>query len=68
MHLIYVVMGCGPPGVPLNGGSNFNSTLLNATVIHSCNEGYVLCGGNERRICQPDILWSGMVPNCTSKT
>ena len=63
----YLVVDCGHPGTPSNGSSNFISTILDATVIHSCDSGYVLCNGDETRTCQSDLLWSGILPECISE-
>ena len=60
-------MDCGHPGTPSNGNSDFNSTTLGAVVMHSCDSGYVLCNGSESRSCQPDMSWSGKLPDCISK-
>lgn len=64
---VFLVVDCGHPGVPLNGSSNFSSTVLDATVRHFCDSGYVLCDGNKDRICQPNMSWSGSFPDCISK-
>ena len=61
------LVDCHDPGTPANGNSDFNSTVLNATVVHLCDAGYVLCNGNETRVCQSDMMWSGMLPDCISK-
>ena len=63
----YLVVDCGHPGTPSNGNSNFISTILDATVTHSCDPGYVLCNGDETRTCQPDMSWSGILPGCISE-
>ena len=66
-YFAYSVVDCGHPGTPSNGSSNFISTILDATVTHSCDSGHVLCTGDETRTCQPDMSWSGILPNCISK-
>ena len=64
---LLIVVDCGHPGTPSNGSSDFISTILDATVMHSCDSGYVLCDGDENRTCQPNMLWSGILPDCISR-
>lgn len=45
----------------------FNSTLVNSTVIYSCQEGYDLMG-NSTRFCGPAGSWIGDVPTCQSES
>ena len=63
----YLVVDCGHPGTPSKGSSNFTSTILDATVTHSCDSGYMLCNGDDTRTCQPYMLWSGILPECISE-
>ena len=50
---------CGYPEQPLGGVV----TVEGGVAYYSCDEGYVLHGGDSR-YCQKDGLWSGEVPLC----
>ncbi|KAJ8312426.1 hypothetical protein KUTeg_009799 [Tegillarca granosa] len=58
---------CGHPGSISNGhftGTNFSP---GGTVTYSCNNGFAIVNGNEKRICQKSGLWSGIRPTCGGK-
>lgn len=57
------VIGCGNPGVPDNGRSNYHNNKIGSVVTHSCNTGFVLEGDQLRR-CLPTGSWSGSLPSC----
>ena len=57
---------CGDPGVPTNGRTFGNSTSVGAIVNHTCDNGYVIDGA-EQRECRPDGTWSEPLPQCNRK-
>jgi CUB/sushi domain-containing protein len=58
-----IIVDCGNPGEPTNGVKVGSSTTFGSTVQYRCNEGYEL-DGNERRECQANGRWSGVLPRC----
>ena len=60
-------VGCGGPGTPSNGMTEITSDTFGSTVNHTCNEGYVLNGTNERE-CLANGSWSAPLPSCDSKS
>ena len=49
-----------------SGEVDFTTTYGGSVATYSCNEGYVLCG-SENRTCQSNGSWSGSPPECISK-
>jgi len=64
--MIHLVVDCGMPGIPANGTSDVTTTTFGSVVGHSCFDGFLLCGLGSRT-CQANGMWSGSLPNCTSK-
>ncbi|XP_072269338.1 CUB and sushi domain-containing protein 3 [Pyxicephalus adspersus] len=57
---------CKQPESPLHSNVvGIDLPSLGYTLIYTCQPGYLLSGGTEHRICQPDNTWSGKVPVCT---
>ena len=54
---------CGIPGIPDNGGNNYNATTYLSTARYECNVNFELVGSDLRQ-CQLDGTWSGAVPVC----
>lgn len=62
---------------PDNGVIRYSedSLLLNALATYDCDDGYGLYGGDEIRVCSPDLdengdvvaMWDGMAPECLRK-
>jgi len=61
-----VVLDCGAPDTPSNGGVSYTLTTEDSTVVYSCDDGFVLCG-DENRSCLSTGVWSGSVPDCISE-
>lgn len=61
-----ILIGCGNPGVPINGRSNYRDNKVGSIVTHSCIAGFALRGDRQRR-CLPTGVWSGSVPICQRK-
>ena len=59
------ITGCGNPGVPINGRSDYHDVKFGSIVTHSCNHGFVLRGDRLRQ-CLPTGVWSGSLPTCQS--
>ncbi|KAM8966399.1 CUB and sushi domain-containing protein 3 [Pelodytes ibericus] len=58
---------CKQPESPLHSNVvGMDLPSLGYTLIYTCQPGYLLSGGTEHRICQPDNTWSGKVPVCTA--
>ncbi|XP_073446315.1 CUB and sushi domain-containing protein 3 isoform X7 [Dendrobates tinctorius] len=58
---------CKQPESPLHSNVvGIDLPSLGYTLIYTCQPGYLLSGGTEHRICQPDNTWSGKVPVCTA--
>ena len=49
-----------------NGMVDFNSTFVTGVATFTCNIGYNLVGDSQR-VCQPNGVWSNMVPMCVRK-
>ena len=67
---IIIVIDCGDPGIPDNGNTTGTSTTFGSVVTHTCDEGYVLDGANQRECISPDGIngtWSEPLPTCNSK-
>ena len=60
------VDNCMEPGVPTNGQTFGNSTNVGSIVNHTCDEGYVINGANQRE-CLLDVTWSAPLPRCDRK-
>ena len=61
------VVNCGDPGSPSNGQRTGSSTTYNSVVTYTCNTGYTLTQGSNRRTCQSNGQWSGTAPRCNRK-
>ena len=78
MHISSSCLGvdCGAPDTPSNGDVSYTLTTEGSTVVYSCDDGFVLCG-NENRTCLSIPIsgflsgftgfWSGLVPDCISE-
>ena len=62
----FIVVDCGDPGRPDNGNTMVTSTTFGSIVNHTCNEGYVLDGADQRE-CLSTGMWSAPLPTCNSK-
>ena len=60
------LVSCGVPDTPSNGDASYTLTTEGSTVVYSCDDGFVLCG-NQNRTCLPNGVWSGSVPDCISE-
>ena len=62
-----IVVQCGDPGTPSNGGRTITSQLVGGRVTYQCNGGYRLVGSQTRN-CVGDgrggASWSGSLPTC----
>ena len=65
---VCVLLGitCGDPGVPMNGSLTSNGTYVTSVAEFTCNFGFELIGDTQR-VCQPNGIWSNMVPECHRK-
>ena len=63
----FIVIDCGDPGMPDDGTTMGTSTTFGSVVTHACNEGFLL-GGEARRECLSNSMWSAPLPTCTSKS
>ena len=63
---IFNLVDCGDLMEPANGEVDFTTTYGGSVATYSCNEGYVLCG-SENRTCQSSGSWSGSPPECIRK-
>ena len=63
---LYTVVDCGDPGIPDNGTTTGTNTTFGSVVTHTCNDGFVLVGTDER-ICLESGNWSASLPSCESK-
>ena len=59
-------MDCKEPDTPSNGDVSYTMTTEGSTVVYSCDDGFVLCG-DENRTCLSTGVWSGSVPDCISE-
>lgn len=58
-----VEIDCGDPPLVENSHRDFTSTGLGASVVYSCEEGYVLSGSDTLE-CSEDAQWEGDTPLC----
>ena len=67
-YFVSVLLGitCGDPGMPMNGTVTSNGTYVTSFAEFTCNFGFELIGDTQR-ICQPNGMWSNMVPECRRK-
>ena len=63
---VSVLADCGDLMNVANGEVDFTTTYDGSVATYSCNEGYVLCG-SENRTCLLNGSWSGSPPECISK-
>ena len=66
-YTITVVVDCGTLSAPKGGQVELSGTGVDDKAYYSCNSGYVLVGGDERRVCQDNGEWSGEPPSCDRK-
>ena len=59
-------MDCGAPDTPSDGDVSYTLTTEGSTVVYSCDDGFVLCG-NQNRTCLSTGVWLGSVPDCISE-
>jgi len=67
---IIIVIDCGDPGRPDNGNTIGTSTTFGSTVTHTCNDGFILDGADQRECISLDGItgmWSPSLPTCNSK-
>ena len=62
MDVLLLGINCGSPGMVENGIVTSNGSIATFT----CNCTYELIGDSQR-ICQPNGMWSNMVPECICK-
>ena len=57
---------CGHPGEPANGTLMSTEILFypGEEVIYTCKKGFLLTG-RDKRTCQVDGGWSGVLPSCS---
>ena len=63
-----LVVDCGSPPAPSNGGtsSTVTSTTFNTMVSYVCDTGFIL-SGTSSITCQASGQWSGEGPTCTGQ-
>jgi len=69
--VVFIVIDCGDTGRPDNGNTIGTSTTFGSVVTHTCNEGFVLVGANQRECISADGItgmWSASLPTCNSKS
>ena len=49
--------------VILDGVVCYNGTTVGSRAVYICNDGFMLVG-NEARVCQDEVSWSGNMPQC----
>ena len=60
---------CPPIYAPNNGNFSLSDrTCYRSEAVYTCNEGYILSGGDMIRTCQDTMLWSGREPCCVRAT
>ena len=52
--------------MPENGATTGANTTFDSVVTHTCDDGFVLVGADERR-CLESGNWSAPLPSCESK-
>ena len=52
--------------MPHDGTVISNGTYVTSVAKFTCNFGYELIG-DTKRVCQPNEVWSNMVPECRRK-
>ena len=50
----------------MNGTVDSNGTYVTSVATFMCDDGFDLVGDHQR-ICQLDVTWSNMVPECLRK-
>jgi hypothetical protein len=60
---------CPPIYAPNKGNFSLSDrTCYRSEAVYTCNDGYVLSGGDMIRTCQSTMLWSGKEPCCVRET
>ena len=62
----YIAIDCGDPGTLTNGDTIVNSTTLGSVATHTCYDGFLHDGANER-VCLESRNWSRHLPPCDGK-
>ena len=63
--ILYFLVDCGEPEVPLNGTVQVDGNNLEGSVAtYSCDAGHLLIGDTQRMCTSNDSIWSGAVPEC----
>ena len=52
--------------MPMNGTVTSNGTYVTSVAEFTCDFGFELIGDSQRA-CQPDGMWSNMIPTCACK-
>ena len=64
--LLLLGIDCGDPGMLPNGTVSYKNTYVTSVAEFTCHFGFELIGDGQRT-CQPNGMWSNMVPTCTRK-
>ena len=65
MHVSYAALVCGQLDSPTNGAIIIaGDTRVGSTATYTCDEGFILTGGSETRVCTEDQTWTGTMPTC----
>ena len=62
----FTVKDCGPVVAPSNGTVTVNVTSVGGVATYRCSPGFTL-DGPSFRICSPDGVWEGTMPQCRGK-
>ncbi len=61
------VVDCGALDDPSGGVVDPHGTTYRSVATYSCNEGYVMTGGDSVRVCEFNGIWLGSEPTCERK-
>ena len=64
--LLLLGIDCGDPGMLPNGIVSYKDTFVAGVAEFTCHFGFELIG-DAQRVCQPNGMWSNMVPTCARK-
>ena len=67
MKFYIVIVDCGDPGTPTNGYTVVHSTTLGSVATHTCDDGYVLDGADERECLESGKRTTRKLPPCDGK-